>query len=121
MERAPVPVHDHVHAVRIDAGREHQHNIVAHRLHLGALVGCDQVREPDGVLRSADLARVQAAVDPDDRLAFPRERTRLAIGHSAHERQTPGDVAIVLRRARLASDEMIATSISLRSVECPAT
>ena len=39
---------------------------------------------------------MQAAVDPDDRLAFARERTRLDIGHTPHERQPPGDVAIAL-------------------------
>ena len=46
----------------------------------------------DQLVGAEHFGGVQAAVDPDDRLAFLRERVRLIVGQPFGERQTLGDV-----------------------------
>ena len=79
-ERAAVPVDHHVQAVRVDRRQQHEDDVVADRLHLGRFLGRHAPAEQHRVLRRRHLARVQAVVDPDDRLALPRQRPRLVVG-----------------------------------------
>ena len=100
---AHVPVGDEIVAVRIGVDEEDDHVVEdPHRLVVGAadhLV--DHLAE---LLRAERLGGVQAAVDPDDRLAFARERARLVVGQPFGQRQAPRDVLVprevlvVLRR-----------------------
>ena len=50
----------------------------------------------DQLLRAEHLGGVQAAVDPDDRLAFRRERARLLVGEPLGERQPPRDLLVAI-------------------------
>ena len=65
---------------------EHDHVVEdAHRLLVGA---ADQlVDRLDQLLRAEHFGGVQAAVDPHDRLAFPRQRLRLVVGQAVGERE----------------------------------
>ena len=58
------------------------------------------VHELDQLLRAEHLVRVQAAVDPDNRLALGGERARLLIVEIFGQREAPGDVAVVVEVRR---------------------
>jgi hypothetical protein len=81
-----VPVGHEIHAIRVDQHCQHDHVVQnPHRLRVGArrhLV--DQLEE---LLRAERLVGVQTAVDPDDRLAFARERARLVVGQPFGQRE----------------------------------
>ena len=49
-------------------------------MRLGVVAADQLVDRLDQLLRAEHLGRVQAAVDPDDRLAFLRQRARLLVG-----------------------------------------
>ncbi len=62
----------------------------AHRLRIGS---AGQL--PDGLeelLRTKDFVGVEAAVEPDDRLALRRQRPSLGLAHPLGKRQAPCDV-----------------------------
>ena len=52
------------------------------------------------LLRAEHLARVQSAVDPDDRLPFTGELARLLFGQPFGERQAAGDLLVAIQAAR---------------------
>ena len=55
------------------------------------VVAADQLIDRlDQLMRAEDLGGVQTAVDPDDRLAFLRQRVRLVVGESFGEREPRG-------------------------------
>ena len=68
-----------LHAVRVRVHRQDDEVVQeAHRLGVGA---ADQLIDRlDQLVRAEHFGRVQAAVDPDDRLAFLRQRARLIVG-----------------------------------------
>ena len=83
---AHVPVRHQLHAVRVD--ERAQDDVVvqdAHRLRIGLRV--EPVDRLDQLLRAEHFGRVQAAVDPDDRLAFLRELARLVVGEPVGQRE----------------------------------
>ena len=50
----------------------------------------------DQLVRADHFGRVQAAVDPDDRLAFLRQRARLLLGHAARAVQLLRDLLVAI-------------------------
>ena len=67
----PVPVDNHVLAVRVDREPEDQDDVFENRSDLGISVPCDQVvGELDRVLCVRDFACVEPTIDVNDRLAF---------------------------------------------------
>jgi hypothetical protein len=66
----------------------------AHRLWIGAAV--QFVDGLDELLGADRLGGVEAAIDPNDRLAFFRERMRLILGDVLRARQLLADLPIVL-------------------------
>ncbi len=89
-----VPVRDHLLAVRVDCGPEHQHDVVEHRPDLRLGRPADQVvGQQRRVLAARHLRCVQAAVDVHERPALPRERARLRLAHRTGVRQAQGDLA----------------------------
>ncbi len=67
------------HAVRVGRNDEQDH-VVQNPHRLGVGPAGHLVSEVEQVLRRHALGGVQAAVDPDDRLAFGRELPRLVVG-----------------------------------------
>ncbi len=91
---AHVPIGDQVVTVRVRV-HEQDDRVVekAHRLLVGTadhLV--DHLRE---LLRAQRFGRVQPAVDPDDCLAFLRERSRLLVVQAFGQRKTAGDLLVM--------------------------
>ncbi len=92
---AHVPVGDQLHPVRVHVRGQDDHIPEdPHRLLVG-LAG-ELVDGLDQLLRAEHLGGVQAAVDPDHRLAFLRQRPRLVVGQALGLRQPPRDLAVTV-------------------------
>ena len=90
---AHVPVGDQIVAVRV--GVHQQDDDVAQDAPRLLVVAADQlVAGLDQLLRAEHLVGVQAAVDPDDRLALGGERLGLGVGEPLGQRQPPGDLLV---------------------------
>ena len=90
-----IALRDHLHAVGIGVHGNDDH--VAQdprRLLVGA--AHELVDRFDQLVRADHFRRVQAAVDPDDRLAFLRERPRLLLGDAAGAVQLLRDLLVAI-------------------------
>ena len=101
---AHVPVGDEIVAVRIRVD-EQDDAVVEEPPRLLVVPADHLVDHLRQLLRAERFGRVQPAVDPDDRLAFLRQRARLIVGQPLGERQPARDVAVarevlVVRRRR---------------------
>ena len=64
------------------------------RSRLGIGLAVQLIDGLDQLLRAEHLGGVQAAVDPDDRLAVPRELPRLVVGQPFGQREPAVDVLV---------------------------
>ena len=76
--------------------------ITSRRMRVRLLVGAahELIDGLDQLMRADDFGRVQAAVDPDDRLAFLRQRARLLLGEAAGAVQLLRDLLVAIELAR---------------------
>ena len=89
-----VPVSDEIVAVGI--GVDEKDDALVQEPHRLAIRSADHLVDHLGeLLRAERLGRVQSAVDPDDRLAFPRQPARLVLRDALGKRQPARDVAIL--------------------------
>ena len=77
-----IPVGDDIQAVRVHVRHQEDDRVLPHTPGLRGLVRHEVARHLRHQLPVRDLRRVQPAVDPHDRDAFPRERPRLLLGEN---------------------------------------
>ena len=95
---AHVPVGRQFLAVRIGVHEQHDH-VAQDAQRLGVVATDELIRGLDELLRSEDLARVQTAVDPDDRLSLGGQRAGLGVREVFGARQPPRDLLEAIERA----------------------
>ena len=102
-----VPVADDVEAVGIHRRHQHEDRVVADALRFVRLGRHQPPGELGRVLRAGHFGGVQAAVDPDDDLAFLRQRSRLGLADAARQRQPARDLLIprAVLEVRFARDD----------------
>jgi hypothetical protein len=92
---AHVPVGDQLHPVRVDRGEE-QDDVVQDAEGLGIAARRHLVGDLEEVLCGYDLRGVEAAVDPDDRLAFGGQLAGVLVGHPLGARQLLRDLLVAV-------------------------
>ena len=92
---AHVPVRNQFMAIRVGVNRQHNH--VAEEPERLSVRSADQlIHGLDELLRAQHLVGMQPAIDPDDGLAFSRQRPRLIVGEAVSQRQPTGNVSIAI-------------------------
>ncbi len=91
-EVAAIPGDDHVLAVGVDGGPEHEDDVVQDGIDLGVALRRDElVRKLDGMLAAGNFAGVESAIDVNDDLGCAGEFTGLLVGQRAGVGEFAGD------------------------------